>query len=157
MVYDWRTIDYEIPAQQVGEHMEELDKIHGEITPQIMVDDARPAEALMHPLYDWDDFRAAEKYRCYQAKKIRSNLIVVKVEKPNIEIGKQTPVCAFISVKPRNESASYRPTMVAMSDEKTREIVLENAKAELRSFDMKYRGLLDVAKLMSDFVAENYS
>lgn len=154
MVYKWRTLDYKVPAQEAGEHMEELDKIYGEVTPQIMVDDARPDEALMHPLYEWDDSKAAEKYRCNQAKKIMSELIVVKVETPVEE--EQVPVRAFVSVKPRNETASFRPTVIAMSDENTKEIVLENARAELRAFDRKYRGLLDVVELLNEFISENY-
>lgn len=154
MVYKWRTFDYKVPAQEVGEHLEELDRIHGEVTPQIMVDDARPEKALMHPLYEWDDFKAAEKYRCNQSNKIMSELIIVKVQTPPPE--EQIPVRAFTSVKPKNEPASFRPTVIAMSDENTKEIVLENAKAELRAFDRKYRGLLDVVELLNEFISENY-
>ena len=51
LVYKYRTIDYPVPAQSVGERLEELDREFGEVTPKIMVDDARPEGALMHPMY----------------------------------------------------------------------------------------------------------
>lgn len=150
MVYQWRTINYPVPAQAAGEHMEELVEKYGEITPQIMVDDARPDGALMHPMYEWRDDIAAEKYRHHQARKISSELIMVRVSVNDEPL--PDPVRAFVSVKPRNESASYRPAVSALSDEETKQQVIANARAEIEAFERKYRGIIDIVPILLDLI-----
>lgn len=50
----------------------------GTITPQLVLDFARPEDSPLHSHFEWDDTKAAERYRLRQA----SSLIVrVKVEK----------------------------------------------------------------------------
>ena len=150
MVYKYRTIEYSVPAQQVGERIEELDKIHGEVTSQILVDDARPEGALMHPLYEWRDDVAAEKYRLNQARKLMSELVVVNV---NVQEDRPPqPVRGFVSIQQRNETARYRPVVVAMSDKDMRDQFLANARAELASMDRKYAGLIDFPKLLMEYL-----
>lgn len=151
MTYKWRTFDYSVSAQAAGEHMEELDKQYGEVTPQIMVDDARPEGALMHPLYEWNDDIAAEKYRRNQAKKIASDLVIVHVAQ-NEEVP-QEPIRAFVSVKPRNEKASFRPIVKALSDKDTKEQVIANAKLELEAYERKYRGIVDIIPILEEMIA----
>ena len=63
----------------------------------------------------------------------------------------QEPVRAFITVNARNEKASYRPTIIALSEDEARAKVLDNATKELESFKRKYEALLDVAELLKDF------
>ena len=151
MIYKWRTFDYPVSAQKAGEHIEELDLQYGEVTPKILVDDARPEGALMHPLYEWNDSVAAEKYRCNQAKKILSELITVHVSQEESELEK--PVRAFVSVKPRNETASFRPIVAALSDDETKKQVIANAKLELESYERKYRGIIDIIPILEEMIA----
>lgn len=151
MIYKWRTFDYPVSAQKAGEHIEELDRQYGEVTPKILVDDARPEEALMHPLYEWDDSVAAEKYRCSQARKIMSELITVQVSKEELEL--EEPIRAFVSVKPRNESASFRPIVAALSEEETRNQVIANARLELDAYERKYRGIVDIIPILKEMIA----
>lgn len=150
MVYSWKIPIYpKVSPQKAGEHIEELEKEHGEITPKILLDDSRPKDAVLHPCYEWDDATAAEKYRLYQSKQIIGNLVTVRVDQQPLE-----PVRAFVSIKERNESASYVTTAKALSDEKTKAQVISNAMQELRMFEAKYRGLIDVAEIMRAFVEE---
>lgn len=151
MIYQWRTFDYPVSAQKAGEHIEELDKKHGEITPKILVDDARPEDALMHPLYEWNDSVAAEKYRYGQARKIMSELVTVRIANDAPEI--KDPIRAFVSVRSQNESASFRPIVAAMSDEETKKQVIENARSELDAFERKYRGLVDIIPILEDMLS----
>lgn len=149
-IYKWKNPIYSVPAQDAGERIEELNKIHGEVTPQIMVDDARPESAVLHPCYEWDDSKAAEKYRCHQSKKIIGNLHVVRIA----DARKEVSVRGFVSINGRNEKASYRPFVVAMSEEKTKEQVIKNAKEELRYFKSKYENIIDVISVLKSFLEE---
>ena len=151
MVYKWRTLDYPVSAQEAGEHIEELDRQHGEVTPKIMVDDARPETALMHLMYEWRDDIAAEKYRYSQARKILSELVVVKVKYEDAEV-LQEPVRAFASVKRLNEKASFRPIVHIMSEEATAEIVIDNCRQELYALERKYRGLVDFEAIVKEWL-----
>ena len=150
MIYQWRTFDYPVPAQKAGEHIEELCRKYGEVTPQILVDDARPEDALMHPLYEWNDSIAAEKYRLGQSRRITNDLIVVRVSYEEPELPE--PAKAFVSIKPRNESASYKPIVEALSDEDTKKQVIENARMELDSYTRKYRNLVDLVPILEEMI-----
>lgn len=150
MVYKWKVPLYKtVSAQQAGEHIEELDRIHGEVTPQILLDDSRPEDAVLHPCYEWDDSVAAEKYRLHQSKKIIGNLVVVSVSDGKKE--EEVPcVNAFVTVKDRNEKASYRPTIVALSNDEMKDQVTKNAVVELKMFKNKYDGLVDFAAVIKE-------
>lgn len=151
MVYKWKVPLYKaVSAQQAGERIEELDRIHGEVTSQILLDDSRPEDAVLHPCYEWDDSVAAEKYRLHQSKKIIGNLVVVSVSEENIDSEEPPHINAFVTVNERNEKASYRPTTIALSDENMKEQILKNATAELRMFKAKYDGLVDFATLIKE-------
>jgi hypothetical protein len=148
MVYKWKIPIYKVPAQEAGEHIESLIEKNGEVTPKMLVDDARPEDALLHPCFEWNDQKAAEQYRRDQAKNMISNLVTVSVKEESPH--PQAP--AFVNVRERNESATYICTTVALSNEKTKEQVLKNAKMELDMFRRKYETLIDVSKLLEDYL-----
>ena len=150
MVYQWKTpVFSKVSAQTAGEHIEELDREYGEVTPSLLLEDSRPETAVLHPLYEWNDEKAAEKYRLHQSKMIIGNLVVVRIDEQS-EIPK-VPVRAFVSVNDRNEKASYRPIVSVLADEASREQILANALTELRMFKSKYEAILDVAETLRDF------
>ena len=150
MVYEWKVPLYKVSAQEAGDHIEKLDRIHGEVTPQILLDDSRPEDALLHPCYEWDDEKAAEKYRLHQSKMIIGNLVCVSVNDDDQTLPE--PVRAFISVNDRNEKAKYRPTVIALSDAEMKKKAFENAERELEMFQKKYKDLIDVEKILRDFI-----
>lgn len=151
--YEWKVPIFQVPAQVAGEHIEELEERFGVITPKILLDDSRPEDAVLHSCYEWDDSKAAEKYRLYQSKKIMGNLVVAQIkEVPDKEPPKF--VRAYVSVEERNESAQYVSVTKALSEEYTRQQVLKNAMAELRMFERKYRGYLDVSGILQEFLKE---
>lgn len=52
----------------------------GEVTPERIVDDARPPDSPIHPLFEWDDAVAAERYRHGQATHYLTNIYVIRAE-----------------------------------------------------------------------------
>ena len=148
MVYKWKTPVYsKVSAQVAGEHIEELEKEHGEVTPQILLDDSRPEDAVLHCLFEWDDTAAAEKWRIQQSKNIVGNLVAVSVESSDSEDGE---VRAFVNINNRNEKASYISTVTALSNKETKQRVLRNAEIELEMFTKKYSGLINVASILEE-------
>lgn len=151
MVYKWKTYDYSVPAQVAGERIEKLDEKYGEVTPEILLEDARPEGSVLHPLYEWRDDVAAEKYRLQQSSRILRELVIVEVEQPGSE--EVVPVRAFIPTTPGNSKGSYRPIVIALSDEETKKQVFENALNELAMFEAKYKHLVDFAELINAYMA----
>lgn len=58
-----------IDAQAAGEVLRALADVHdGRLTPRIVLDEARPDTSPLHSGFEWDDLRAAERYREGQAR-----------------------------------------------------------------------------------------
>lgn len=152
MVYGWK-INYPVPAQVAGEHLENLKQQNGGIiTPQIVLDDSRDEQAVLHSCFTWDDSVAAENYRLYQARKIISSLTVT-VEKINAP-EEPKMVTALVNISPLRTKGKYVSVEVAMNDVAYREQVLQNALSELRAFQNKYstyKELAGVCKAIDDF------
>ncbi len=146
--YEWKTGFYKIPAEEVGKHMENLQREKGEVTCENLLDSARPEDSVIHSLYEWDDSAAAEKYRLEQSRKIIGNLVrvtVVESSKPE----EKKIVRAFVNVSEQKgvEKAIYIDTETALSQEKTRAIVLRNALSELIAFKKKYKNFHELASV----------
>jgi hypothetical protein len=100
MVYQWRINNlYDIPAQEAGTEIESCKNGEGFITPEAVVDKARPPTSIIHKCFEWDDKNAAEKYRLHQAGNLIRNLVVVNV----IENEPITHVRAFVNIKGESE------------------------------------------------------
>lgn len=149
-IYRWKIPIYKISAQEAGEHIQKLVDKYGEVTPQILLDDARSKDSLLHSCYEWDDSKAAEKHRLNQSKQIIANLVVVSM-KNGIQ---SEPTNAFITIKERNERASYISVARAVSNKVTKDQVMKNALAELKMFEHKYGALLNVSELLRNFATE---
>lgn len=155
MVYQWKR-NMPVDAQKAGEHLEKLEKKHGEVTPEIVLKDAKQEKSVLHSCFEWDDKKAAEGYRLTQARFILQNLTVC-VEKEGEE--EPTLTRAFVNVSPVSMSGnkgSYLSITNALSDEESRKIVLRNAMSELISYKRKYEELNELQEVFMaiDHVAE---
>lgn len=64
--------------QVVAEELERISKQHGNLVPSIVVEEARPKDAPLHPQFEWRNSAAAQLYREYQARNlIRSVRVIV--------------------------------------------------------------------------------
>lgn len=132
-----------IDAQVAGERLEQLESVAGgPVTPKQVVDDARPEDAPLHPVFEWDNGKAAELYREEQARHvIRSVRIVVQQE---TEEQPAKAVRAFVNVVDGSGRQGYMPTIKALSDNDLREQVLRNAWGEIQSWRERYRELQEL-------------
>lgn len=96
-----------ITPQIAGEELARIEQQHGELKPPIVVDEARPKDALLHPAFEWDDFTAAELHRQNQARHL---IRAVQVVKDNCE-----PQSVYIHI---DKTGSYLPaeTVVSRND-----------------------------------------
>ena len=140
-IYKWKQGSrVKADAQKVGEVCTRLEK-KGKLTPTALVDASRRSNAPLHNLFEWDDEKAAEKYRETQAAYLIRSIEVVNV-------GTSEPVRAFVSVSVSDEGRTYMNVEAAMRAEPTREQVLDDALRELESFRRKYEGLTELASVI---------
>lgn len=133
----WRTgMNYPVDANDANNELERIRKQHGELTPKIVVDESRDNKAVLHKCFEWNDNVAAEKYREYQARNMIGSLIVYKKTAEHKEI----PVRAFANIE-----HDYKPIQLIMESQTLTEKLLENALRELRSFQVKYANLKELA------------
>lgn len=140
-VYKWKTGSHvRVDAQVAGDECARLERM-GRLTPPELVDASRAEDAPLHGCFEWNDEVAAERYRETQAGYIIRSIEVV----PS---GMTEPVRAFVSIVESDERPRYVNTVVAVSEPDTREIVLQQALAELRAFERKYSGLQELAAVL---------
>jgi hypothetical protein len=130
-------------AMVVGNHLELLRKRHkGELTPEDVLADAKGHNSPLHSFFEWDDSEAAHQHRLAQARGlIRS---VVAIYTSTNEPARRMK--AFIHI-PEPGTPHYRDTAQALSETKTRELVLRRAWAEFQEFKRKYEGLLEFSAI----------
>lgn len=139
--YEWKPgFHMKADAQKVGEQMARIER-SGELTPRSLVDANRKRGAVLHDYFEWDDRKAAEKYREVQASYV-IRAIEVQVQ------GCSQPTRAFVPVSTEGGNSSYVSVEVAISHEDTRDEVLDRALAELRAFERKYGGLVELAGVL---------
>ena len=52
----------------IRDELERIYETNGVLTPEAVVDDARPDDAPLHSHFEWDDALAGEQYRLVQAR-----------------------------------------------------------------------------------------
>jgi len=103
------------------ETLDELTRIQqrdGDLTAKAVVNESRPNEAPLHPIFEWDDEVAGERYREHQATNlIRSVRVVEEAPTEPIEVKSVTVTTpAFVNVSPVGTPGVYKnPTEVAES------------------------------------------
>lgn len=104
------------------------------ITPSEVLERARDEKSELHKCFEWDNSKAAEKYRTIQAGNvIRALYIAPKHEET-----------APVRVLSRTSSSSYQPTRTFLTNENEYADLLRRALSELESFKRKYETLSEL-------------
>lgn len=137
---------YPVSAQEAGEELERIEKQFGEITASKVVDESTPAEALLHPCFEWRDEVAGARWRLYEARQLIGNVRQVVVRREEDKQPETIPVVtqrAFSNVAPYRHEGRYQSTGAVMRDTDKSAIVLDNARREFVQLKRKYENLID--------------
>ena len=150
-VYSYRssTAGKQLPAQIVGEELERIRAKEGKLTAPVVVEEARPEDAPLHPSFEWDDQIAAERYREDQARQIIRSVRVVKVVEDGPGDRKVINVRKYVSVKPDGESRHYLPAEDAMIREDLKQQLLKQVLAQLEGLKRRYAQLEELAEIFA--------
>lgn len=153
MVYKYSGFNFKLPAQTVGEKLEEVERKYGSVTSANFLNESRPEDSSTHSLFEWDDSIAAEEWRLHTAKKIIGSVKIVVPTPTNPE--QSVIVRAWVNkeVDDNRTKAAYVSFSRAMDmgQENTyRAIVISNAKRELAEFANKYRTYVEFAGVIAE-------
>lgn len=156
-IYSWNGPQRKVSAQKVGEHLEEIEQRDGTVTKEAFLESARPSDSPMHPLFEWNDKKAAEKWRLQQSNQIINCLLVEVVDESGDEPEVRT-LNAYVNIEKRgNGKASFINIRSAASNAETRDHVIDNALRDLRWIQRKYDDFLwfsSISASIDDFIAE---
>jgi len=161
--YAWKpgsriTIDPEVAAQRLIAIQQET----GCVMPESVIEDARPEDAPLHPVFEWDDDIAARQYRLFQAHHLMRSL-TVPTQMVHGDSVETVHVRAYVSVPMRpalpeggEEEAvegriprAYMPVQRVMEQEDYRKQVIMQAGRELGWWRRKYEHLSELAELFA--------
>ena len=144
MVYQWKIPGlYKVDAQTAGDELERIHAKNGCLEPAAVVEESRPEDAPLHSLFEWDDPKAAEKYREIQAGTIIRAIVAVDAGGHSGE-----SVRAFVHVQD-----TYQPMSVVVKSRDLMEELQGTALRELQAFQRKYRSLQKVSAFKPVFKA----
>lgn len=135
IVAEWRTPGiFQADAQKVCDELRELGE---EFTPEDIITAAENEETELHKCFEWDDTKAANKYRLYQARVLTSQLIFKK------ETSDEKPI-APVRIYNRTDGGGYKVPERTFKVQEEYEALLQRALAELRAFKLKYAALQEL-------------
>ena len=124
-------------AQKVAD---EIVSIGESATPEEIVEKARGTGTELHKCFEWDDTKAAEKYRLHQARQVIHHLVIKQEEQSD-----EKPEIHFFHKTENN--AGYKTTMFIMSNPDEYQKLLARAYQELRWFKEKYKTLSELDEI----------
>lgn len=157
MVYEWKGASrIKADAQKAGELFEQLEA-ENDLTAARVVEESRAEDAVLHDEFEWNDSKAANKYREGQARHLINAITIATVKAEDCD--KPIPVRAFFNVSADSTYTSV--VSIANSAEKTANLVAQ-AKRELITFSNKYNairsylsGVFDAIKEVTDVKSDS--
>lgn len=116
---------------------------YGELTPSIIVDEARPKTSPLHTYFEWDNKIAGEKYRQQQASDLIRKVKITYQKGDRIE---QTRY--FVSVQKEDQQRAYHPAEKVIEDEIATQIVLREMEREWKQLQNRYGKFKEFAELV---------
>jgi hypothetical protein len=95
---------------------------HG-ISAEVVVDEARPEEAPLHPAFEWRDEVAADEWRLHQARNLIRHVVVQQEGQPEV------PLVVHV----QHGEVGYQLTEVVVEEPDLYAIALSNLEARVRA------------------------
>ena len=134
--------------QVIGEYCYNLEqKKGGKLTPKELVEAARDVNSPLHNEFEWNDTKAAQKYREWQARYIISSieLVIETVETEpvllDLQITESEPYGVKFYHSLDGTKSGYENLLSISNDSEKRKKLLENCLKDIATFREKYNTL----------------
>lgn len=126
------------------DHLEAIKKRAGELTPEIFLEESRPANSPTHHYFDWDVQRNAERWLVEQAHKLIQQ-VQVTYKKTD---GTTSRVRAYHAVRRDDNRYVYESLEDLQQDPTSREIVLREMQRDWEQLRARYQNLEEFWELV---------
>lgn len=121
-------------------------KVYSEIgdmqtTPEDVLRKAEDPESELHKCFEWNDSKAAEKYRLVQAREILRSIVYVEVSRED------APLRVFHTTEVKHV---YQPTTRFLVNHDEYQNLLKRAQSELAAFKQKYKTLSELDRIFEE-------
>jgi hypothetical protein len=123
---------------------------HGQLTPMLVLDQARAAEHPLHDRFEWDDSAAAESWRREQAHRLIRSVRVVY--RPATATERARDIRAFQAVRgenPENGGFIYEPVEDIARDEFRSKLLLQQMEREWLTLRRRYEEFTEFWQLIN--------
>ena len=135
----WGFLKFKADAEKVYHEIESL----GECGPERIVEYAKDDSTELHKCFEWDDTKAAERWRVQQARMVCNSLTVT------IEVEEAEPISVRIIEHDDTEKV-YRPIVATVRNEDQYSRLLSQAKSELASFKRRFQSIKELRAIIDD-------
>jgi hypothetical protein len=130
-------------VRQVYEELAAKSPDHG-VAPQDLLEASRSEDAILHNQFEWDNNKAAEGYRVWQARMLLRT-ITVEVSEEKIREYQN-----IVIETEAGKTQKYYHLSTVMSDEELKAKVLAQLAGEVRSIQDKYRKYQEVFRVINE-------
>lgn len=129
-----------VSADDAAAELNRIREKYGSLKPELVVDESKDEQAVLHKCFQWDDTIAAQMWRKEQAGSLIRNITCVVVSQ-NVE----TEIRAFVNVTMGTApNRTYTPITEAILDMTAYKDLLAQAKSEMESFVKKYSQIAEL-------------
>jgi hypothetical protein len=126
-------------TERVEKELQALRDELGLLVPHVVVEWARVnTESALHSQFEWDDSKAAEEYRIWQARRVIAVYVVA-------DGGERKFVS--LSIDRKRDGGGYRDVEVVLKDEELRKVLVRDALMELKRVRAKYEHVKELASV----------
>lgn len=99
-----------IDADDAGKELARIHAAHGVLEPAVVVEESKPEMAPLHPVFEWDDQKAAGQYRNWQARALIKSVVVIPSDNEAPE-----PVYVHVGGDSATPKPGYQPVAVVVN------------------------------------------
>jgi hypothetical protein len=127
----------------------------GELNAHLVLDEARPEDSVLHGAFDWDDGRAAEKFRLVQAAML---IRQVKVRITQVDAAGQVTDYSVRQWQParyidgEGETGNYLPVEQIREDPKQRQLLVNKMARDAEAFRRRYSHLREFTAVVRELL-----
>jgi hypothetical protein len=134
-----------VVMSSLRDHLQAIYDDHGELTPALVVDEARPKSHPLHSRFEWNNTVAGERWRQAQAQELIRSVKVVYREPTEKEPGRS--VRAFHAVRRENGNV-YEPVDKVVDDPFMKRLVLADMEREWKALRRRYEQFAEFAEMV---------
>lgn len=121
----------------------------GELTPQIVVDEARDEQHPLHDRFEWDNDKAGEAYRRVQASELIRSVKITYTAGPTQE-PRQVRAFSSLHHSVSPDQRGYVPTDELARDDVSYKVLLRQCEREIAALKQKFGHLKEFGQLLRD-------